>query len=96
MKSKNRWMKRASAVSLVLPARHGKYLKDIFEIAASLLTDPDDMVQKGYGWMLKEAGRLHEKEVFAFVMSHKKEMPRTALRYAIELMPQTLRKQAMM
>lgn len=94
--SKNRWVKRASAVALILPARHGKFLRDIFEIADILLLDADDMVQKGYGWMLKEASRLHEKEVFTFVMNHKKEMPRTALRYAIELMPQTLRKQAMM
>ena len=95
-KTDHRWLKRASAVSLILPARKGMYLQDVFEIAGILLTDPDDMVQKGYGWMLKEASRLHQKEVFQFVMDHKKEMPRTALRYAIELMPGDLRKTAML
>lgn len=30
-KSKNRWMKRAAAVSLILPARNGKFLKDILK-----------------------------------------------------------------
>lgn len=94
-KSKNRWLKRASAVSLIVPAKRGKFLKDIFEIADLLLTDNDDMVQKGYGWMLKEASRTHQKEVFHYVSKNKKEMPRTALRYAIELMPKNLKKLAM-
>lgn len=35
------------------------------------------------------------KEVFEFVMKHKNKMPRTALRYAIEKMPEKLKKQAM-
>lgn len=90
------WLKRAAAVTLILPARKGMYLQDIFEIANTLLTDPDDMVQKGYGWMLKEASRLHQDEVFQFVMKNKRKMPRTALRYAIELMPDDLRKSAML
>ncbi len=94
-KSKNRWLKRASAVTLIIPARRGKFLKDIFKIADSLLLDPDDMVQKGYGWMLKAASESHQKEVFDFVIQHKKNMPRTALRYAIEKMPPALRKKAM-
>ncbi|MEW5804213.1 MAG: DNA alkylation repair protein, partial [bacterium] len=83
--SENRWMKRASAVSLIIPARQGRFLADIFEIAGLLLPDKDDMVQKGYGWLLKEASRLHQKEVFDYVVRNKKIMPRTALRYAIEL-----------
>jgi len=94
-KSDNRWMKRASAVSLIVPARKGLFLDDIFEIAGLLLTDNDDMVQKGYGWMLKVAGQRHEKEIFDFVMKNKSVMPRTALRYAIEKMPAELKKLAM-
>jgi 3-methyladenine DNA glycosylase AlkD len=94
-KADNRWLKRASAVTLIIPAKRGKFLKDIFEIAQLLLTDKDDLVQKGYGWMLKEASNLHQTEVFNFIMLHKKVMPRTALRYAIEKMPVDLRQQAM-
>lgn len=94
-KSGNRWVKRAAAVSLILPARKGNFLKNIFSIADSLLTDSDDMVQKGYGWVLKEASRKHQEEVFDYVMKNKKIMPRTALRYAIEKMPQNLRQKAM-
>jgi len=93
--SSNRWMKRASAVSLIIPARQGRYLKDIFEIADILLLDKDDMVQKGYGWMLKEASKAHLNEVFDYVMKNKQVMPRTSLRYAIEKMPEELKKKAM-
>ena len=44
---------------------------------------------------LKEASKPYQKEVFDFVMMHKSVMPRTALRYAIEKMPQALREMAM-
>jgi len=94
-KSKNRWMRRASAVSLIIPARQGKFLKDIFEIADILLLDQDDLVQKGYGWMLKEASKVHQKEVFDYIIKNKKVMPRTALRYAVEKMPKELKEKAM-
>ncbi len=94
-KSDNRWVKRAAAVSLIIPARRGKFLDDIFEIAGILLLDRDDMVQKGYGWMLKVASQEHLEEVFNYVMAHKSVMPRTALRYAIEKMPPALRAKAM-
>ncbi|MDD1683181.1 MAG: DNA alkylation repair protein [Methanoregula sp.] len=93
--SKNRWMRRAAAVSLIMPAKHGKFLNESLEIAGLLLTDTDDLVQKGYGWLLKEASRKHPDEIFAFVMENKRVMPRTALRYAIELMPKDLKAEAM-
>jgi len=94
-KSKNRWERRAAAVSLIVPVRNKLLLDEIFKTADILLTDEDDMVQKGYGWMLKEASNVYQKDVFAYVMKHKAKMPRTALRYAIEKMPPTLRKKAM-
>jgi 3-methyladenine DNA glycosylase AlkD len=94
-RSKNRWMRRAAAVSLIVPAKHGKFLTESMDIAGLLLTDTDDMVQKGYGWLLKEASRKHTGEVFSYVMKNKHVMPRTALRYAIERMPKDLRAEAM-
>lgn len=45
-KSPNRWTKRAAAVSLIIPAKKGLFLEDIFDIANALLLDSDDMVQK--------------------------------------------------
>ena len=94
-KSKNRWVKRASAVSLIVPAKKGLFLQDALEICDVLLLDGDDMVQKGYGWLLKEESRKHQSEVFDYVVKNRKVMPRTALRYAIELMPKELKTEAM-
>jgi 3-methyladenine DNA glycosylase AlkD len=94
-KSKNRWVKRASAVSYIYPVNKPKNIIWIMKTAQALLMDPDDMVQKGYGWMLKEASKNHLEIVFKYVMKEKHRMPRTALRYAIELMDQKLKRQAM-
>lgn len=97
--SKNMWLRRASAVSFITTidafyaTRHN--FKDIFEVAETLLHDKEDLVQKGYGWMLKSASVHNQKKVFEFIMKHKSSMPRTALRYAIEKMPANLKKQAM-
>jgi len=93
--SDKRFVRRASAVTLIIPARKGLFLKDIFEIADILLLDKDDLVQKGYGWMLKAASEAHQQEVFDYVISKKLVMPRTVLRYAIEKMPADLRAEAM-
>ncbi len=94
-KSPNRRVKRAAAVSLIVPAKKWKFLPEVFQIADALLTDPDDMVQKWYGRLLKVASQAHQQEVFDYVMQHKATMPRTALRYAIEKMPKELKLQAM-
>ena len=64
-------------------------------ISDFLLQDGDDMVQKGYGWLLKEESRKHTQAVFSYIQKNKRKMPRTALRYAIELMPKDLKMQAM-
>ncbi len=93
--STSRFVKRAAAVTLILPARKSLFLDDIFEIADILLLDKEDLVQKGYGWMLKAASQAYQQEVFEYVVSKRAVMPRTALRYAIEKMPTDLRVEAM-
>lgn len=94
-KSSNLWHRRASAVSLIQPVKQHLLLDEIFKTADILLMDDQNMVQKGYGWMLKVAGDYYPDEVFAYVMKHKDIMPRTALRYAIEKYPPHKRKEAM-
>jgi 3-methyladenine DNA glycosylase AlkD len=93
--AESRWLRRASAVTLIYGARRGKLLEQVFEVADVLLTDPDDMVQKGYGWMLKVASKTHQDEVYSYVMRKREVMPRTGLRYAIEKMPEHRRREAM-
>jgi len=93
--SENRWARRAAAVTLIIPARKGLFLNEILEIADILLLDPDDLVQKGYGWMLKAASEANQLDIFDYVLKNRAIMPRTALRYAIEKMPEDLKRIAM-
>jgi 3-methyladenine DNA glycosylase AlkD len=93
--SPNQWVRRSSAVALIYGLRREQFLEDTFEIADSLFNDQEMYVLKGYGWMLKGASNSYRDEVFNYVMKRKKNMPRVALRYAIEKMPQEMRKEAM-
>ncbi len=93
--SPNQWVRKSSAVALIYGLRREQFLEDTFEIADALFNDQEMYVLKGYGWMLKEASNSHRDEVFNYVMTRKKNMPRVALRYAIEKMPQEMRKEAM-
>jgi 3-methyladenine DNA glycosylase AlkD len=93
--SDDRWLRRAAAVVMIYSARRGEHLDAAFQIADRLLTDGDDMVQKGYGWMLKEVSKCDPARVFDYVMAHKDVMPRISLRYAIEKLDPDLRKRAM-
>ena len=94
-RSPNRWVRRGAAVSFIVPAKKGLFTDTILSIASGLLHDEDDMVQKGYGWMLKEAYKAHPSVLEDFILGHAGDMPRTAFRYAIEKWPPALRKQAM-
>lgn len=91
----NRWVRRGAAVAIILPARKGQQLALALEIADLLMQDGDDLVQKGYGWLLKEASKQHPQAVFDYVMARREQMPRTAFRYALEKLPTELRQAAM-
>jgi 3-methyladenine DNA glycosylase AlkD len=85
-RSRNRWKRRAAAVSLVPSARRGLHTRDIFRIAGPLIPDRDDMVQKGVGWLLKETYPKKPAEVVRFLLPHRDQAPRLVLRYAAEKM----------
>lgn len=91
-RSTGRWKRRAAAVSLVPAARIGNLLPTVFKVARRLLRDEDEMVQKGVGWLLKEASRRREGEVVKFLLAHKADCPRLVLRYAAEKMSKKGRK----
>ncbi len=94
-KSDNIWKRRAAAVIMIYSIRKEEHLEDVFEMADLLFYDDEDLVQKGYGWMLKEASKRYQQEVFDYIMKNKDDMPRTSLRYAIEKMPEDMRQKAM-
>ncbi|HLE11851.1 MAG TPA: DNA alkylation repair protein [Bacteriovoracaceae bacterium] len=94
-KSKNWVVRRAAAVALIYPLRKGLYIDEAIKTASVLLFDRHDLVNKGYGWMLKEASRNFEKDVLEFILKNKKNMSRVSLRYAIEKMSKAIKAKAM-
>ena len=84
--SKNRWRRRAAAVALVKEAGRGRQFDLICTIAQALANDPEDLVQKGAGWLWKVAYPPRPQEVVAFLQEYGKHWPRLVLRYAAEKM----------
>jgi 3-methyladenine DNA glycosylase AlkD len=89
--SESRWRRRAAAVSLVPIARRGEMLEEVFRVADRLMTDGDDMVQKGVGWLLKETSKLHPNEVRSYLLKWREEAPAIIFRYASEKLPPEMR-----
>ena len=89
--SGNRWRRRAAAVSLVPIARRGEMLEEAFTVADRLMEDDDDMVQKGVGWLLKEASKKNPEEVRSYLLNWRDRTSALVLRYASEKLPKDRR-----
>jgi 3-methyladenine DNA glycosylase AlkD len=88
--SKNMWEMRMAIVATMHHIKKGKFeLTKAF--ALKNLKHPHDLMHKANGWLLREMGKMNEKELLDFLNLHYKEMPRTCLRYAIEKFDEELR-----
>jgi len=67
-KSKNMWVRRASAVALVTPARRGKNLDLAYDIVGLLLDNTEDLMHKACGWLLREAGKTDMTRLEIFLV----------------------------
>jgi len=82
--SKNLWKRRIAMVSTFAFIKAGRK-EEVLLIAKKLLKDGEDLIHKASGWMLRELGkRVDEAELEKFLKINGKDMPRVALRYAIE------------
>jgi 3-methyladenine DNA glycosylase AlkD len=89
--SPNMWLRRGAAVTFVPLARHGKHLDTAYAVASRLFDDPEDLMHKAVGWMLREAGKTDMPRLERFLRAEGPRMPRTAVRYAIERFPKEKR-----
>lgn len=85
------WKKRIAMVATYHFIRNNEF-EDTLAIAEILLENQHDLLQKAVGWMLKEVGKRDENVLRTFIKKHHKNMPRTALRTAIEKLPDPERK----
>jgi 3-methyladenine DNA glycosylase AlkD len=82
--SRNRWPRRAAAVSLIPGIRKGAFAGEATAITRRLLEDRDDMVQKGLGWLLREWAKCHPAEAVPVLLQIRDTAPRLVLRTACE------------
>ena len=83
-KKKSTWHQRAAAVSLVHSARQHKNFHHIRNVTELLLASREDMVQKGLGWLLREAAKANPDQTVAYLMEVRERLPRLVLRTACE------------
>ena len=82
------WERRIAIIATMYFIHKGQ-LDHTFRLAERLLADREDLMHKAVGWMLREAWKKDPAAVEAFLIKHYPQIPRTALRYAIEKMEET-------
>lgn len=85
------WRQRIAMVTTWKTTQQG-HPELAMRYAEMFVHHPHDLMHKATGWMLREvAKRGHQPLVEEFLQRHAATMPRTMLRYAIELFPESER-----
>jgi 3-methyladenine DNA glycosylase AlkD len=80
------WDRRIAVVSTLALIREGRF-QPTFRLALTLRQDPEPMIHKALGWMLREIGRRDGPLVVRFLDQHLAELPRITVRHATERLP---------
>ena len=88
--SDNLWEQRISIVCTWAFIRRSDFT-DTLALAERLMTHKHDLMHKAVGWMLREVGKRDRDTLTDFLERYATQLPRTALRYAIEHYPEDRR-----
>jgi 3-methyladenine DNA glycosylase AlkD len=92
VKSPLLWERRIAIVATYFLIRQNRFDMTL-KLSQQLLSDPEDLIHKATGWMLREVGKRDVAGLTDFLNKNAASMPRTALRYAIEKFPEVERRQ---
>jgi len=85
------WEQRIGIVSTMQFLRNNQ-LDETYAIADILLHHTHDLIHKAVGWLLREAGKRDDKRLIDWLNERHSTMPRTMLRYAVERLPEDIRR----
>lgn len=80
------WDRRIAVVATLALIRAGRF-EPTFRLVRTLCRDPEPLIHKALGWMLREIGRRDAPVLVAFLEQHLTELPRITVRYATERLP---------
>lgn len=90
-RSKDMWERRTAILATAHFILKQGRVDDTFRLAEMLIDDPEELVNKGTGWMLRTAGDKDRPALLEFLDNHAATMPRVTLRYAVEKLDKTTR-----
>lgn len=88
--SRNLWERRMAIIATWHFIKQNSF-DETLRIARLLLGDPEDLIHKAVGWMLREVAKRETSVAEAFLQKYYRQMPRTMLRYAIERLSEARR-----
>jgi 3-methyladenine DNA glycosylase AlkD len=91
-RSESIWERRIAMLATFHWIKQGEF-RPALHVAKLLLSDDHDLIHKAVGWMLREIGKRDLTAEERFLRRHYHDMPRTALRYATERLPEERRRQ---
>ena len=77
------WDRRIAVLATLYLIRRNEFAT-LLELAEMLLDDPEDLIQKAVGWMLREVGKRDREPEEKFLEKNCRKMPPVMLRYALE------------
>lgn len=91
-KSPSKWKRRAVPVTFIEILKKDAPIDNLLEIIEPLMPDPEKFIQKGLGWFLREAWKIHSEKIEDYLMKWKDTCGRTIIQYATEKMDKGYRK----
>jgi len=89
-RSSSLWERRISLLAC-FPFIKNHDFTDLLALSKILITDSHDLIHKALGWMLREMGKVDQRALINYLDQFAQKLPRTALRYSLEKLPESQR-----